>query len=531
MKLTLYLFKPHVQRFSECLKPKSEARSYRDITSSTQKEEDPDIRIYALEKDAKPPEWANFVARFADSSAIDQMKTQTAAALLLIRIETGDGPRMFAATYGSSFTLLETALTEQDFGLKTTLNSISPSRIKSINYKKVSGRSVGKTESASQAASIAAYTFDREGEALKSITGASLDYDLGLSISGGGSLKISIKDLHPEQLKTTAQKAYDTYVKKDYRKHFDFIDNFEEEKDPAAKAALDQQLIEQLLKPAPPAELHAVYPEQIPARLCSYFRLGVGNTRETFDDIKIQDITKFLQGNASQLDIETVKLEASLTGLDDNEEASTPKKSIFTSLATEAKIDSTRYTLSGGTWFKIDNSFFDETKEWLRETAQHTSLAHKTWFASQGEWEYSQQYENESDTILISGKTFKPKHHGDILMADLFHAPTNTLIFVKQLSSGTPLAALCEQATQTANLLREESDEAWSFLENFLKEKSLPFSKSGISKSLNIAFFINSEEALPDSFAFFDALAYKRMQKNLQKLQIPVAIKAIATGL
>jgi uncharacterized protein (TIGR04141 family) len=514
VKLTLYMFKPHVQKFSDCLKPKSEARNYRNITSQAKRESEPNIRIYALEKEAKLPTWSNFVAGFAESADLEAMKMQSASALILFKVETVDGPRMFAATYGSSFTLIETSLVESNFGLKTTINTISPNKIKNIDYKNVGARTVGRSESAKRAAAIANFAFDHESEALKSITGTSLDHDLGFSVSGGASLKISIKDLQPEQLSTVAQKAYDKYMLPTYKEHFDFIDHFEQEKDVAKIAELDNELILALAKATPPERLFATYPDQIPAQECSYFKLTAGSSNENFDDIEVANLHKFLHGNVTQLDIDTIKSDSFVTGLDDNEEAMTPRKSIYSLLGFETVFEETLYVLSDSKWYKIGADFITTLNDWSEKNITINKKEAKTWFATQSEWDYCKQYED-----------------GELFMADLYQKSTNSLLFTKRISSATSLGNLLEQAATTANLLREDNKQAWDFLLAEINQKWPELTKQSISKDLNIVFVINTDTALPQALPVFDKIAYKKTSKIIKKLQIEVSIQPLATGL
>jgi len=525
------MFKPHVQNFSDCLKPKSEARSYKDITSQQRKDSDPNTRIYALEKEAKMPSWSNFVLAIAEPKELEAMKTQSASALVLFKVETVDGPRMFAASYGSAFSLIETSLIESNFGLKTTINAISPNKIKNIDYKNLSSRSVGKKESARKAASIAKFSFEHESEVLKSISGTSLDHDLGFSISGGASLKISIKDLQPEQLGTVAQKAYDKYMLQTYKEHFDFIDHFEHIKDPLLTAELDNELVLALGQATPPSRLFLAYPDQISANECSYFKLTAANTNENFDDIEVGSLHKFLLGNVSTLDIDTLKSDAYITGLDDNEEAMTPRKSMYSLLAFEVVYGEELYVLSDSKWYKIGKDFATNLSEWATQNINPSNITYKNWFDTQSEWDYSELYQEDKDFVVLSKKSFRAKRHGDIFMADLYHKPTGSLVYLKKLKSATSLNNQLEQAIVAIDLLREDNQPAWNFLLENITKKWPELTKETVAKNLSVDFVINTDESLPDSLPIFDKVAFKKSIKNLKKLQVKTSLKPLPVGL
>jgi uncharacterized protein (TIGR04141 family) len=525
------MFKPHVQNFSDCLKPKSETRNYKDITSKSRKESDPNTRIYALEKEAKLPTWANFVAGIAEPNVLDAMKVQSASALVLFKVETVDGPRIFAASYGAAFSLIDTSLIESNFGLKTTINAISPNKIKNIDFKNLSSRSVGKRENARKAASIAKFSFEHESEVLKSISGTSIDHDLGISISGGSSLKISIKDLQPEQLGTVAQKAYDKYMLQTYKEHFDFIDHFEQVKDVMLTTELDNELVLALGQAAPPERMFLVYPDQISANECSYFKLTVSNTNENFDDIEVRSLHKFLQGNASNLDIDTIKSDSHITGLDDNEEAMTPRKSIYSLLYFEVTYADELYVLSDSKWYKISKDFVNDLNKWVSKNVKQSELKLKDWFSTQTEWDYSELYQEDKDYVVLSRQSFRVKRHGDLFVADLYHKPSGSLVFLKKLSTATPLNGQLEQAVTVTDLLREENAEAWKFLLERLKQKWPEIDEATVSKNLSVVFVVNSDQEIPDALPVFDKVAFKKSTKALKKLQIKTSLQKISVGL
>lgn len=199
MKLTLYLYKANVQEFSQCLKPQSESRKYKNITSEASKANDENIRIYTVEKEAQLPGWAVFVSGFTERRDLEVMQSQSASAVIFLRIEAIDGSRIFVVSYDTAFSLIDTPLIKPNFGMKVTLNSIGHNKIKNIDYKNISARSTSRRENSKRAASIASLAFEHDSEVLKSISGTTVDPKLEFTVSGGASLKITIKKL---QMKT-----------------------------------------------------------------------------------------------------------------------------------------------------------------------------------------------------------------------------------------------------------------------------------------------------------------------------------------
>lgn len=528
MKLTLYLFKAHVQDFGQCLKPQTAKRNYKDITNK-QRDDVEDVRIYAVDKEPTVPKWTNFMAGYASSDELNNLQNRAASALIVWRVQTADGPRIFAASHGMAYSLIDTALIEQNFGLRATLNSIVPHKIKSLDYKNISARGTQRKEAAGSATNIANFGFEDDSEVLKAVTGRAVDDELGFVLSGADSLKITIKDLQFAQLNDVAQKAYDRFMRTIYKENFDFIDHFENERNPLTIAELDHELVVALSQPALSPYLSVTYPEHMPYDECDHFKVKVHNAEDTFDEIEVGSLHAFLRDSAGTLDIDTLKSSSKILGLDDAGEPKAAPKNVYSFLGFELTHGGAKYALSGGKWYKIDESFVTKLDDWLNQHVLPASLPLKPWGEKFSESEYMAAFASEADYLLLDKEFFRPKGHGKVEMADLYHKPTNRLVGIKKLKCATSMSHLLIQAAISADLLRENDQRAWDFLLTRVQQKWPGVHKEQLEHNLGYVIAIAANNDLPANLPIFSKIALKKAARHMKKLGFKVEIQQIST--
>jgi hypothetical protein len=85
--------------------------------------------LYFKQNARTPPKWLTF---FGDTlSEVPRLHNQSSGALLLVK----RGRRHFALTFGLGRHLLEPGRSEESFGLRVTLNSVDPARLRSVDRR------------------------------------------------------------------------------------------------------------------------------------------------------------------------------------------------------------------------------------------------------------------------------------------------------------------------------------------------------------------------------------------------------------
>ncbi len=113
----------------------------------------------------RTPGWLSFFAGAAPSLTGRILNANTAAVLLLRRQQ-----KRFAIAFGFGRHLLEPGSWEEDFGLRTTLNSVNRKRIRSVDRMSLDAIGQHSQIQASREADISEFGLDLEQDLLRAVT-------------------------------------------------------------------------------------------------------------------------------------------------------------------------------------------------------------------------------------------------------------------------------------------------------------------------------------------------------------------------
>src|SRR5262249_26093185 len=122
--------------------------------------------LYAKMEALKPPSWFKYFGSSVDFSDL-RLRTGGSAAVLVAK----RGRRHYAITFGYGRLLVHEESVEPRFGLRATLNAIEPSKIRSIDHKRLEAISRHTREQVSRASAIRAFGLDVERDLLSAATG------------------------------------------------------------------------------------------------------------------------------------------------------------------------------------------------------------------------------------------------------------------------------------------------------------------------------------------------------------------------
>ena len=127
-------------------------------------------RFYYCKSQNKPPLW---IKNFFSKAITKNLKLFNAITkgVLLVRIKTQKYSRTFAVTFGYGKTLLKTDVYEEKFGLKVTLNTVDPERLRKIDKKNMSIMPKDTTEQLTSFGGISNFGIDIEQDLIQSVTG------------------------------------------------------------------------------------------------------------------------------------------------------------------------------------------------------------------------------------------------------------------------------------------------------------------------------------------------------------------------
>ena len=152
--------------------------------------------------------------------------------------------RWFALTFGSSYHHLKEASYEYDFGLKTTLNTLDPDKIKStdILVQETAKRQRIQVPTASD---LTFFDFNQDENIVKRLTGSVKEEfkDLMKNTTGASSLRFATSR-QPEELPSLCRQLFQIYDREDYKEAFPGLLNITPVKDPSLIDSLDSVLMD-----------------------------------------------------------------------------------------------------------------------------------------------------------------------------------------------------------------------------------------------------------------------------------------------
>ena len=202
-----------------------------------------------------PPKWVGYVSGHITAGTLPKVLGASSAGVLLVPA----GKDLFAVTFGYGRFLLKPGALVQDFGLKVVLNSVDPRQIKSVDARTFDELTVHTRRGVSRDSSFSAFELDVTRDLLRGITGHAAD-GKGM-LTGSVSLSLNSKAELPA-LPAMAKELAGAYRAKRYKKHFDFIDHMQAERDPRVVEKLDAKLLE-ALKAEEMTEMHLAIPEAV----------------------------------------------------------------------------------------------------------------------------------------------------------------------------------------------------------------------------------------------------------------------------
>ena len=187
-KLSIYLVKEHISEVKEFIKTE-DAKEPIFIDAG-----EIAVSLYVKKEVSKPPpRWTNIFSAAAELPPGIFGTTQTVGAAAVF----SQDKRTFVLTFGSGYHLLRPDLVERDFGLRVTLTSVDPDKLRSVDKANYHDNPLNSRTQSSTEVDIFELQMDSELEMLYAITGVSRVPIFGSHVTGRDALTISVEvNLH-----------------------------------------------------------------------------------------------------------------------------------------------------------------------------------------------------------------------------------------------------------------------------------------------------------------------------------------------
>jgi len=431
-----------------------------DADHATKMGEDPKIQkkqiddvgtFYFKQSSSNTPDWVTRFFINTLSNELHYFNSSSASGLLIVSVKIKSKKKLFAIPFGTGRFLLRDEVCEERFGLRTSLNMLSPDGLRSMGKRTLAHNPKVSVEQVSKAGIASDFQIDVEKDIINSITGNCAVSDFGKIITGKDSLSVSYK-IDITNVVDFCRKCYDFYIKDSYKASFDWIDHIKELKSSAVITKLETKLIKLIENRSKDVWLSP--PVVIDWADFYFFRYSAKKSDNPFEEL---DITDFLN---------ETKLAASLT-IDDlrsnditcwraSKAEFSYKWRVYSCLNAEIVIGRSAYLLDAGKWYEINKDFVSKVDA-IYKTIPWIDL---------GLPPYTHTTENEYNRAIaptISGHCLDAKNinHGGgyskIEFCDVI-SDKNELLYVKKYSGSATLSHLFAQGFVSCELLLKDDD-------------------------------------------------------------------------
>lgn len=355
-KLTIYLIKENFTTFASCLRKNMD---YDLVSYELKPELNLNGIIYIAETQTKESKWKLLLQQGTNSN-IPLLTNSSNRAILFLKVDS----RLYCCSFGYGQYLLNPASIERNFGLKTSLNSINPDKLRSMDKAKLNELTVQTRIQSSRTTDRGSFNIDIIGDLLKSITGETLDKSLGNNITGTDAAyitpKIEFVDIAPAVTKLNGY-----YKLERYKESFDWIDNLEHEKNPDLIDDLNEALVEAL------KQKDTIKTSIAPPFITDWTNFtGISFTpKGDLTDFEIEKYYEY-KDDLSQFNID--KLRASYLYFEEREDENRISMSLMKCLNFQTEVNNNLYVRTLGKWYKISKVFSDKIMEEVRRIEEST---------------------------------------------------------------------------------------------------------------------------------------------------------------
>lgn len=456
--------------------------------------------------------------------------------------------RFFALSFGHVFHNLKDNCYEYDFGLRVTLNSLDPNKLKSADIMDP-GASRRKRTQVPAATDLTFLDFDSNTEIIRSITGAVKEELAGLfkNATGSASLKVGLK-IEPENLLTVCETLLNLYSSEDYLVSFPNVGKISPEKDPDIVQELDAQLLQKFIEQND--DLSLSIPDIIDYRdnTCCLFQ-GRGGIANVYTDVSLEAFYEYLGDDYDMSSLTIEQLKSFSIALCDADGNISKAYSIYNCLLLDIVDPEKVFHICEGGWYRVDAGYIQELKNYLDAKCEDTDLIEYNHdVIINGINHYSEENYNASvaqsiNTIICLDQTnMSPTGSSQIEPCDLYSVSADategskiaSLYHIKISTRSSHLSHLFNQGTNSAELLILEQSCRTALKDlitqrignNDIREYCDPID----AKRLKIVYGVITRKdpaALSDNLPLFSKLSLMRCFKSLELMQTPATLTYI----
>ncbi|MGR2681320.1 DUF6119 family protein [Chromobacterium haemolyticum] len=483
--------------------------------------------LYILDSCPRSPWWKEY---FSIEKELTQVQK---GALIFLPVQD----RWFALSFGHVAHNLRDTSYEYDFGLRVTLNSLDPKKLKSTDTLDPGAAKRMRTQLPVES-ELTFFDFDRDSTILRSLTGKVRDEyrELIRHATGGSNLKIS-SDISADQLIALCDQLLGLYKSDQYKIAFPAIQNIIPVRDPEQTSILNNRLLQAFRDGD--ANLTLTIPDIINYSDNVFATFSGAGSSLIYDDVHIDHYFEYLDNRG--IDRETIDLDLLRShNLVLSDEDGNPRNhySIFKSLVFDLYIEGEEnqsYHFCEASWYKVDRDYVARLNFYLDPRCADCDLAP---YAHPNEGAYNEDIANNDNCFICLDRTnISPSGQTQVEPCDLLKLIGNTATFyhVKISTLSSQLSHLFNQGTNSIELLRLETS-ALEKLEDLIRGKTNEDHANNLitrikEQDCRVVFaVITSKDAVGKSLnlPLFSRISLMRSMKTLQLMNVPADLIFVA---
>jgi uncharacterized protein (TIGR04141 family) len=366
--------------------------------------------------------------------------------------------RCCALSFGHvAHNLIDTSY-EYDFGLRVTLNSLDPHKLKSTDTLDPGAAKRQRTQLPIES-ELTLFDFDRDSTILRSLTGKVRDEhkDLFKHATGSSNLRIST-DVESGGLMELCEQLLGLYHSEQYKAAFPEIQNIVPVRDPAQIDALNARLLEAFQARNP--DLNITVPEIVNYSDNLYATFAGAGRSLVYDDVYIGRYYEYLDEH--EVDLATLginDLRRHALVLADEDGNARDRYSIFKGLVfdtTLAGAQDETFHLTEGNWYRVEDNYITRLADYLDPLCVPSDLPPYD-HASEGEYNAAVAV-GDSTIACLDRQNISPDGQTAVEPCDLLTVRDGVAAFyhVKVSTLSAQLSHLFNQGVNAVELMRLE---------------------------------------------------------------------------
>lgn len=401
--------------------------------------------LYVSRSSVRTPRWAKLFAGWLEVNQLG-VKTASAAAVLLVKRDD----RLFAVAFGQGRHLIDPSKIEENFGIQTTLNTIDPARVRTIDRKRFDPISRLTREQASHEVPIFDFGIEPEHDMVRTLTGVPADPALGKRLSGRDSLSAVVPgDLR--ELPVLLERYLQRYRATTYRNKFPGIDSLTDVRDVVLLDRLEGELVDKL-KRRELSRLWLVVPDLLDWTDIEGFKYSLADKAGVHPDIHFESFLESVRDN-EVLSIPYLRRRRvfSISASDSTVRGEWP---VFRCIYAEIDDPKGTFLLDNGKWYRIDTDLVTQVDQVVKGISV-TKLPLPEYRDGETEDQYNKRFAGLKPDLyaLMHGKDIRyGGGRSRIEFCDIY-TKSRIMVHVKRYGGSSVLSHLFSQGVQGATLL------------------------------------------------------------------------------